>query len=172
MRVPGYRPNGAFAVTRAPRACWRSCSVLNRRFGPLRRPVSRPTTLRWVILRSAGWRRLDKTADADRVLSARNHVYLGCHLLSLLHASKNDQVVLRDQQPAMIHGRIGGLVGERFPFAAAHIKSKRDRRRFGGLAVVANAVVIVRIVGASRKIDPMFRRTRCDPIHAVAVWGR
>src|SRR6516164_6527448 len=54
----------------------------------------------------------------------------------------------------MIHGWIGGIVVEQFPFFAAQVVGEARRGRCGWFAVIANTVVVIRSVGATREINP------------------
>src|SRR5208337_5075132 len=88
-------------------------------------------------------------------------------------ASHHDEAAVRNQQAAMIHGGRGSLFADRFPFAGGDVKSEGHRGRLGGLAVVANSVVVVGRIGAAGKIDPaasLFRWPRAgrDAIARVA----
>src|ERR1700688_587401 len=69
--------------------------------------------------------------------------HLGCHLLPLFHTSHNDQTTVRDQQPAMIHGRIGSIVADRLPRMGVNIKSKSHTRRLSWFPVITDSVVVV-----------------------------
>src|ERR1700690_2249258 len=70
------------------------------------------------------------------------------------------------QQSAMIHGWIRSVVVDGFPFAGVQIEVEGDRRWLGRLAVVADAVVIVRVIGTTGEIDFLIflRTTSSDAV--------
>src|SRR6202051_5302793 len=58
-----------------------------------------------------------------------------------------------DQKPTMIHGGIRRIVAHRLPCTSASVKSERHPRRFSRQAVVANSIVVIRIIRAPGKIN-------------------
>ena len=66
----------------------------------------------------------------------------------------------------MIHAGLRGVLVDGFPFAATHVKSEGDRRRLRRNSVVADAVVVIRIVAPAGEIYLLvFLRTAgCDAI--------
>src|SRR5215467_6113047 len=73
---------------------------------------------------------------------------------------------MRDQQTAVVHGRIRGIFVDRLPLPAAGVESKRHRRRLRGLAVIPDAVIVVWIVGPAGEVDPAvpIGGTGCNPV--------
>src|SRR5215469_16190450 len=53
----------------------------------------------------------------------------------------------------MIRGWAGRVDVDHLPLAVVEVKGKRHRRRLGGPSVVSDAVIVVRIIRAARKID-------------------
>src|SRR5208282_2980387 len=89
--------------------------------------------------------------------------HIGSHLLAFFHAAHDDQAAVGNQEAAMIHGGVGGVVADSFPGSGAEVKSEGYRGRFGGLAVIAHPVVVVRVIGSAGEIDSarlFFQRTR------------
>src|SRR5580698_651981 len=66
----------------------------------------------------------------------------------------------------MIHGRIGSVVVDGLPFLGMQVEVEGYRRRLRRLAIEADAVVVVRIVGSTCKIDLLigFRTTSSDAV--------
>src|SRR5947209_7891828 len=65
----------------------------------------------------------------------------------------------------MIHGGLGIVLADRFPFAGVDIKSEGHRGGFGRLAVIADSVVVVGVVGSAGEIDSaclFFERPRAS----------
>src|ERR1700733_2541983 len=60
---------------------------------------------------------------------------------------------MRDQQSTMVHGWISRVLVDNLPFFRTQVEVKSYGRRFGGLAVISDAVVVVGIVGSSGEID-------------------
>src|SRR5258708_3576862 len=79
--------------------------------------------------------------------------HLGGHLLAFFHASYKDQAAVCNQQSAVIHGGVRSIIADRFPFAGVDIKREGHRGGFGGLAVIADSVVVVRVVGSAGEIN-------------------
>src|SRR5208337_3270319 len=100
--------------------------------------------------------------------------YFGGYLLALFHASNDDQAAVRNQQAAVVHGGLGSVFADRFPFAGVLVKSESYRGRFGRLAVIADSVVVIGGIASSGEIDSagfsflQRRRTGRDAIARVA----
>src|ERR1700758_67839 len=60
---------------------------------------------------------------------------------------------MSDQKPTMIDGGIRSILAHCFPCMSVGIKSERHRRRFSGLAVVADSVVVIRSIRATGEIN-------------------
>src|ERR1700693_2153752 len=56
----------------------------------------------------------------------------------------------------MIHGGLGGVFADCFPLAATDTEGEGDRRRFGVLTVVADSVVVVRVIGSTGEVNLAF----------------
>src|SRR6202158_5026866 len=117
-----------------------------------------------------------QTAAAIRLLLGCRfyNCHFGGHLLGFFHASYDDQAAVGNQQAAMIHGGLGSIVADGFPFAGVDIESEGDRGGFRGLAVIADSVVVVWGVGSAGEIDSarfLFQRSRACRDAIVSVTG-
>src|SRR5580693_7428191 len=72
---------------------------------------------------------------------------------------------MRHQQSSMIHGWVGSILIQRFPFFRAQVEVEGHGRRLGRLAIVANAIVLVGVIASAREIDllVLLRATAGDP---------
>src|ERR1700720_2314851 len=75
--------------------------------------------------------------------------HFGGHLLAFFHASDDDQAAMCHQQAAMIHGGVGSVLAQCFPRSGMDVKSESHRGGLGRLAIIADPIVVVRVIAAA-----------------------